>query len=69
MFRKARRLVIVVLVLTIGEVFAEDGYRLWLRYDPINNPDGAINRRNEVLQLMHTRDDIKRLTELASCAG
>ncbi len=28
-------------------------------YDPINNPDGAIKRRNEVLQLMHTRDDVK----------
>lgn len=26
------------------------------QYDPINNPEGALNRRNEVLRLMRTRD-------------
>ncbi len=27
-------------------------------YDPINNPDGALKRRNEVLRLMHSRDEL-----------
>lgn len=39
MFCRARRLLVVILVFVIGEIFAEDGYRLWLRYDPINNPE------------------------------
>src|SRR5436305_9359456 len=28
-------------------------------YDPINNPAGATNRRNEVLQIMHSRNEVK----------
>ncbi|HKY54379.1 MAG TPA: alpha-glucuronidase family glycosyl hydrolase, partial [Anaerolineales bacterium] len=37
MLRSVLRLAIFVSFLTISELFAEDGYRLWLRYDPINN--------------------------------
>ena len=29
------------------------------RYDPINHPQAATNRRNEVLRLMHTREQVE----------
>jgi alpha-glucuronidase len=34
-----RKVAVLVLSFAIGEVFAEDGYRLWLRYDLINNQE------------------------------
>jgi len=37
MFRIPLRLAVVVIFLAISEVFAEDGYRLWLRYDQITD--------------------------------
>jgi len=40
MFRlKLRKVTILVLSFAISEVFAEDGYRLWLRYDLITNQE------------------------------
>ena len=30
-----------------------------VNYDPVNNPQGAIDRRNEVLRLMHTRNRVE----------
>src|SRR6187402_636636 len=34
-----RKLIIIVLSLAVSEVLAEDGYRLWLRYDAIKNSE------------------------------
>lgn len=38
-FQMLRKVVIIVLTLSVSEVVAEDGYRLWLRYDLISNVD------------------------------
>ena len=39
MIRTVFRLPFVILLIAFTEVFGEDGYRLWLRYDPINNSE------------------------------
>jgi len=38
--------------------FVEDSDDYPSCYDPINNPVGATNRRNEVLQIMHSRNEV-----------
>jgi alpha-glucuronidase len=58
---RARRLVIVALVLTIGEVFAEDGYRLWLRYDPINNSE-LVKEYKQAIQSVYLEKTSPTLT-------
>ena len=51
----------VVLFVAITKVFAEDGYRLWLRYDPINNP-GLLKEYKAAIQSLYLEKTTPTLT-------
>ena len=53
--------VLFVLFVAITKVFAEDGYRLWLRYDPINNP-GLLKEYKAAIQSLYLEKTTPTLT-------
>ena len=55
------RFIVVVLFVAITKVFAEDGYRLWLRYDPINNP-GLLKEYKAAIQSLYLEKATPTLT-------
>ncbi|HET6540825.1 MAG TPA: alpha-glucuronidase family glycosyl hydrolase, partial [Chryseolinea sp.] len=55
------RFIVVVLFVAITKVFAEDGYRLWLRYDPINNP-GLLKEYKAAIQSLYLEKTTPTLT-------
>jgi len=60
-FPVIHRFIVVVLFVAITKVFAEDGYRLWLRYDPINNP-GLLKEYKAAIQSLYLEKTTPTLT-------
>ena len=56
-----RKLIIIVLSFTVSEVLAEDGYRLWLRYDVIKNAE-ILKEYQSTIQALYLERPTATLT-------